>query len=150
MISPTANIAPSTDNSLSYATRVPMQKLGQDEFIKILVTQLRSQDPLNPQKDTEFVGQMAQFSALESTKMMQDEIKSLRANSLLGQTVEIAGEENNVIGEVSSVDKIQGEIKIIVDGVAYSLEDVIRVARTEQAQEQPQAQPPGRDFNTTQ
>jgi flagellar basal-body rod modification protein FlgD len=114
--------APPTYNSFSYAERVPMQKLGQDEFIKILVTQLRSQDPLNPQKDTEFVGQMAQFSALESTKLMQEEIQSLRANSLLGQTVEIAGEENNIIGQVSSVDKIQGELKIIVDGVPYSLE----------------------------
>ena len=116
-----------------------MQKLGQEEFIKILVTQLRSQDPLNPQKDTEFVGQMAQFSALESTKMMQEEIQSLRANSLLGQTVEIAGEENNIIGQVSSVDKIQGELKIIVDGVPYSLSDVIRVERAADAQRQPQS-----------
>ena len=138
MIPEIGNAAPATDNSLSYAERVPMQKLGQDEFIKILVTQLRSQDPLNPQKDTEFVGQMAQFSALESTKMMQEEIQSLRANSLLGQTVEIAGEENNIIGQVSSVDKIQGELKIIVDGVPYSLSDVIRVERSADAQRQPQ------------
>lgn len=107
-----------------------MQRLGQDEFIKILVTQLRSQDPLNPQKDTEFVGQMAQFSALESTKLMQSEIQSLRANSLIGHTVEVSGEEANFIGEVTSVDTIQGELKIIVDGVPYSLSDVIRVARS--------------------
>jgi flagellar basal-body rod modification protein FlgD len=139
MIPEIGNAAPSTDNSLSYAERVPTQKLGQDEFIKILVTQLRSQDPLNPQKDTEFVGQMAQFSALESTKMMQDEIQSLRANSLLGQTVEIAGEENNIIGQVTSVDKIQGELKIIVDGLPYSLSDVIRVERsTSETSGQPQ------------
>lgn len=113
-----------------------MQKLGQDEFIKILVTQLRSQDPLNPQKDTEFIGQMAQFSSLESTKLMQGEIQSLRANSLIGHTVEVAGEEANVIGEVSSVDTIKGELKIIVDGVPYALSDVIRVTRSTQ-QEQP-------------
>jgi flagellar basal-body rod modification protein FlgD len=122
--------APSTDNSAYAAERMPMQKLGQDEFIKILVTQLRSQDPLNPQKDTEFVGQMAQFSALESTKLMQTEIQGLRANSLIGHTVEVQGEETNVIGEVTSVDNINGEFKIIVDGVAYSLGEVIRVART--------------------
>jgi flagellar basal-body rod modification protein FlgD len=139
MIDPTASVATSTDNSLSYAERVPMQKLGQDEFIKILVTQLRSQDPLNPQKDTEFVGQMAQFSSLESTKMMQEEIQSLRANSLLGQSVEIAGEENNIIGQVTSVDKIKGELKIIVDGLPYSLSDVIRVERAvTEAPRQPQ------------
>ena len=61
-VTQTPSVAPSTDNSAHYAERMPAQKLGQDEFIKILVTQLRSQDPLNPQKDTEFIGQMAQFS----------------------------------------------------------------------------------------
>jgi len=121
--------APTTDTSAYSAGRMPMQKLGQDEFIKILVTQLRSQDPLNPQKDTEFVGQMAQFSALESTKLMQGEIQSLRANSLIGHTVEVEGEDANIIGEVTSVDRIQGELKIIIGGVPFSLNDVIRVQR---------------------
>jgi flagellar basal-body rod modification protein FlgD len=125
-----ATAAPVTDNSANYTERMPIQKLGQDEFIKILVTQLRSQDPLNPQKDTEFVGQMAQFSALESTKLMQEEIQGLRANALIGHTVEVQGEDANVIGEVSAVDKIQGQLKIIIDGVPYSLSDVIRVQRT--------------------
>ena len=122
--------APTTDQSAYAAERMPMQKLGQDEFIKILVTQLRSQDPLNPMKDTEFVGQMAQFNALESTKLMQAEIQGLRANSLIGQTVEVQGEDENVIGEVTSVDTIKGELKLIIDGQPYSMSDVIRVQRT--------------------
>ena len=130
MIDSVTTNAPATSNSALAAERMPSQKLGQDEFIKILVTQLRSQDPLNPQKDTEFVGQMAQFSALESTKLMQAEIQGLRANALIGHTVEVTGENANVIGEVTAVDKINGELKIIVDDVPYSLSDVIRVART--------------------
>jgi flagellar basal-body rod modification protein FlgD len=130
-------IAPSTDNSASAAERMPTKMLGQDEFIKILVTQLRSQDPLNPQKDTEFVGQMAQFSALESTKLMQSEIQGLRANALIGHTVEVEGEDSNVVGEVTAVDRIQGELKIIVGGVPYSLSDVIRVQRTLSAEDRP-------------
>jgi flagellar basal-body rod modification protein FlgD len=130
MIPPTAKVASSTDTAAYAEQRMPMQKLGQDEFIKILVTQLRSQDPLNPMKDTEFVGQMAQFNALESTKAMQTEIQSLRANSLIGYTVEVQGEEENVIGEVTSVDFIQGELKLIIDGQPYSMADVIRVQRS--------------------
>lgn len=124
------NVASSTNNAATLAERMPVQMLGQEEFIKILVTQMRSQDPLNPQKDTEFIGQMAQFSGLESTKAMQAEIQSLRANSLIGHTVEIDDGESNVVGEVSSIDKIQGELKIIVGGVPYSMSDVIRVQRT--------------------
>lgn len=131
MIDPTPSIAPSTANSMTYTERMPVQKLGQDDFIKILVTQLRSQDPMNPQKDTEFVGQMAQFSALESTKSMQSEIQGLRANALIGQTVEVQGSgEINVVGEVSAVDTIKGELKIIIDGVPYSISDVVRVEKT--------------------
>jgi flagellar basal-body rod modification protein FlgD len=114
--------------ALNYAERMPVQKLGQDEFIKILVTQLTSQDPLNPQKDTEFVGQMAQFTALESTKAMQTEIQSLRANSLIGQLVEVKGEDENVLGQVSGVDSSDGSTKIVIDGVSYPVTDVIRVA----------------------
>ena len=144
-----ATAAPVTDNSANYTERMPIQKLGQDEFIKILVTQLRSQDPLNPQKDTEFVGQMAQFSALESTKLMQEEIQGLRANALIGHTVEVQGEDANVIGEVSAVDKIQGQLKIIIDGVPYSLSDVIRVQRTPQAT-QPITEPLSKTPTSTQ
>lgn len=135
-VTQTTNVASSTNNAATLAERMPVQMLGQEEFIKILVTQMRSQDPLNPQKDTEFIGQMAQFSGLESTKAMQAEIQSLRANSLIGHTVEIDDGENNVVGEVSSIDKIQGELKIIVGGVPYSMSDVIRVQRAAPAQPQ--------------
>lgn len=43
----------------------PQNTLGQDAFLKILVTQMKHQDPMEPLKDTEFIGQMAQFSSLE-------------------------------------------------------------------------------------
>ena len=109
---------------------MPVQKLGQDEFIKILVTQLTAQDPLNPQKDTEFVGQMAQFSAMETTKAMQNEIATLRANSLIGQKVEVKVERSdNVSGEVTGVDSTNGEPRIIINGVSYPVSNVVRVER---------------------
>ena len=36
-------------------------ELGKDEFLKLLVTQLQNQDPLNPQDDTQFISQLAEF-----------------------------------------------------------------------------------------
>lgn len=41
------------------------QGLGQDAFMKILIAQLRNQNPLEPMKDAEFIAQMAQFTSLE-------------------------------------------------------------------------------------
>lgn len=46
----------------------PNQKLDKDAFLKLLVTQLRHQDPLNPVEDKEFIAQMAQFSTLEQVQ----------------------------------------------------------------------------------
>jgi flagellar basal-body rod modification protein FlgD len=130
MIDSTSNIGATLPTSWTYAERLPVQKLGQDEFIKILVTQLTAQDPLNPQKDTEFVGQMAQFSAMETTKAMQNEIATMRANSLIGQKVEVKVERSdNVTGEVMGVDSTNGEPRIIIEGVSYPVSDVVRVER---------------------
>jgi flagellar basal-body rod modification protein FlgD len=42
--------------------------MGKDQFLKLLVTQLQFQDPLNPQDDTQFVAQLAQFSTLETNQ----------------------------------------------------------------------------------
>lgn len=39
--------------------------MGKDEFLKILMTQVQNQDPLNPIDDKEFISQMATFSSLE-------------------------------------------------------------------------------------
>src|SRR5690625_5888226 len=59
------------------AKRQPSTELGKDEFLKILITQLQHQDPLNPMDDRDFISQMATFSSLEQ---MIDR-KSTRLNS---------------------------------------------------------------------
>ena len=51
--------------------------VGQEEFLKILLTQLRFQDPLKPMDNQEFMAQMAQFSGLELTRQQSDRIDTL-------------------------------------------------------------------------
>ena len=128
----------SITNSASAQARLPIQTLGQNDFLKLLVTQLTSQDPLNPQKDTEFIAQMAQFSALEQSKAMQSDMARLRADqqvlqatALLGQTVAVQiGQEATARGVVSGVQIVAGTPKLMVDGAAYDLSQVFMVTPT--------------------
>ncbi len=53
--------------------------LGKDDFLRILVTQLRNQDPLNPMEGTEFATQLAQFSSVEQLIQMGEAMASSTA-----------------------------------------------------------------------
>lgn len=55
------------------------QNLGKDQFLKILLEQLKNQNPLNPVEDKEFIAQMAQFSQLEETRAMGENMGSIKA-----------------------------------------------------------------------
>lgn len=77
------------------------QAMGKDDFLKLLVTQLQNQDPLNPSDPTEFTAQLAQFSSLEQLFAVNDsltqmasskgDMERLSALSLLGREVTAGG-----------------------------------------------------------
>ncbi|MCI2255436.1 flagellar hook assembly protein FlgD [Domibacillus sp. PGB-M46] len=51
--------------------------LGKDEFLKLLMTQLQNQDPMNPVEDKDFIAQMAQFTSLEQMVNMTTTIEKM-------------------------------------------------------------------------
>lgn len=67
-------------SSTADQTNKPVQRtqLGQDAFLNLLVTQLRHQDPLQPQADTEFIAQLAQFSSLEKLTQMTTTLDAIK------------------------------------------------------------------------
>jgi flagellar basal-body rod modification protein FlgD len=116
--------------------RVPMKMLGQNEFLKLLVTQMRNQDPMQPVSDTEFIAQMAQFSSLEQTKTMSADITKLRqgndflqATNLLGKEVRLnLGDMAFTKGIVTDLNVKDGEARIIVGDKTYTLDQVNSVS----------------------
>ena len=88
-----------TTDGLSSATgsATGNQALGKDAFLQLLVTQLKNQNPLDPQDNSAFVAQLAQFSSLEGITTLNDSVtaisssykssQALQASSLVGRSV---------------------------------------------------------------
>ncbi len=85
--------------------------LGKDEFLKILMTQLQNQDPLNPMEDKEFISQMATFSSLEQMMQMSKSIDSLVTN----QSVSPVIQNSHLIGKEVAFYRIDEETGKIVE-----------------------------------
>ena len=107
--------------------------MGRDAFLKLLVTELRHQDPTQPMQDREFISQMAQFSSLEQmtniNSSMQSMYRSSRASeayALLGKRVEAFNTATGraVEGVVSKVFFKDNEVRVIVDGQEVGLGDI--------------------------
>lgn len=67
-------VAPATDT-----TKTTNSAMGKDDFLKLLFTQLKYQDPQNPVDDREFAAQLAQFSSLEQMTNMSTSLNELKA-----------------------------------------------------------------------
>jgi len=65
-------------------------QLGQDDFLKLMTTQLNNQDPTQPMDNSQFLAQIAQFSAVSGIQDMQNSIKQLADSFLSNQTMQAA------------------------------------------------------------
>lgn len=107
--------------------------LGKEAFLQLLVTQMQYQDPLNPQQDTEFISQLAQFSSLEQMQNLNETFSNTSALNLVGKTVLVtetdsSGSSHSVTGVVDYVIRdSSGKSKVSIEGNIYSAEDVSEV-----------------------
>jgi flagellar basal-body rod modification protein FlgD len=108
-------------------------ELDKDSFLKLLVAELRHQDPTQPMNDREFISQMAQFSSLEQMSNMNQSIEKLvlrsqssDAFSLIGKEVEAVdfASQQIVRGLVSGVVYRQDGVKVIIGSAEVSLNDI--------------------------
>jgi len=111
-------------------------EMGRESFLRLLVTELRHQDPTRPMEDREFIAQMAQFSSLEQMRNINEEIRNLargshsaEAYSLLGRSIEAFNAEsgNRISGVVSSVRVSNNEFSLMVGNAEVSLSDIQQV-----------------------
>ena len=86
-----------TVSPVSSAANNQAAQITQQDFLKILLTQLNAQDPLKPMDNTAFVTQLAQFSQLEQTQQMSASISQLLAVQTAIQSVGLMGHTVSVL-----------------------------------------------------
>ena len=111
---------------LSMSSNAGKQMLGADDFMKLLTTQLTSQDPMNPMKDTEFISQMANFTSLEQMRTLSKSFQTFTtdqkmsaAPAFLGRNVTVKDATGDVTGLVDSITLKDGKPAIVINGKSY-------------------------------
>jgi len=115
-----------TDSTVNSSANI----LGRDDFLKLLLTQLQYQDPLNSLSTEEFTSQLVQFSTLdsvlqqsESLDQLLDKVLRMEAVGFLGKKVRI----DDKIGIVSKVTFENGTPKVWIDGESYDISFISEV-----------------------
>ncbi|MBT9169269.1 MAG: Basal-body rod modification protein FlgD [Syntrophomonadaceae bacterium] len=124
------NVSPTATAQFTSKSR----ELGKNNFLKLLVTQLKHQDPLKPMEDTEFIAQLAQFNSLEqminlnqSFEKMQQWQQVIQGTSLIGKGV-LAKIPEDVMGTVTQVMLLEGKVSLVIDGrKEVNLDQVISI-----------------------
>lgn len=96
--------------------------LSMDDLLKLLMTELSYQDPLKPVDNKDFLTQMAQFTSLDTTRQLNDNITQLMSTQslnqsvgLLGKTVDVQTDSNGVVsGQVTALQLVSGTPQITI------------------------------------
>jgi flagellar basal-body rod modification protein FlgD len=123
MSASTSGIGSGTSTSTGAVAGSGRYNLKPEDFIKMMVTQLQNQDPLQPTSNQDLLGQMSQIGQLQTSTQLQTVLQGLglqtqigSASSLIGKNVEGMDQDNNTIhGLVTSV-------KVQSDGVSLELD----------------------------
>ncbi len=113
----TAHAAAATSQSAS-APSNPGGVLGQNDFLKLMIAQLQSQDPLNPGNTNEYISELAQFTEVEQTTNLANANELSGAVQLIGRTVHFSSPSGGTgTGKVSSVQSTADGTTVTIEGV---------------------------------
>ncbi len=100
----------------------PKQVGTQQDFLLLLIEQIKAQDPFNPMDSVEFTNQLVAFTQLEEIITLNDNLATMKENQdmaaasqLLGMYVEGMDANGTIVsGVVDSIERIQGEATVVV------------------------------------
>lgn len=112
---------PQPSNTANVTNQVDYQT-----FLKLLVAQMKNQDPLSPMESTEYVAQLATFSQVEQSIQMNRKLEDLLQNTTMSQAASLIGKEiESMDGTVKGTVR---EVELYTDGIAAILDNGEKVA----------------------
>jgi flagellar basal-body rod modification protein FlgD len=124
-MSTTSGVTNDTSNSQSTTQSTPQKALDRNAFLKLMITELQNQDPLNPMDNTEYISQLAQFSSLEQMQNVNDNLSVLinaesgfSALNLIGKKVNCVDPDNTektISGKVDTIKFVSGTPVITIN-----------------------------------
>jgi flagellar basal-body rod modification protein FlgD len=104
MATPITNTTATTATTGTSSTKKADQALGKDDFLKLMVAQMKNQDPMSPADDKDNIAQMAQFSSLEqitnlatATQDLANKMSLTQNIGLLGHSVTYTGTDGTAV-----------------------------------------------------
>ncbi|HVJ49565.1 flagellar hook capping FlgD N-terminal domain-containing protein [Desulfitobacterium sp.] len=120
-ISATNPTTPRTQSSSQSITSAVNQTLGKDDFLKLLTTEMRNQDPLQPMDNKDTIAQLAQFSSLEQMNNLATSVGDLKTSLTSFMQQSLLTQGSALIGKQVSGRDTDGVTVIsgIVDSVQW-------------------------------
>lgn len=102
------------------------------DFLNLMVAQLKNQDFTNPVDDTQYVTQLAQFATMQQMEELAAYSKQNYVTSLIGKDVTVAkmsvtGDVNKQEGIIEKISLVNNEYKVYVNKKPYSLEEIMQI-----------------------
>lgn len=122
-----------TTTDTSSSTTSSVGDLDYNAFLKLLIAQLKNQDPTNPTDSTQYLSQLASFSSVEQSIQTNQKLDELLSTSRISQATGLIGKEiettdGAVSGAVASVALADGQIwATLEDGTTLSIGDGVRI-----------------------
>jgi flagellar basal-body rod modification protein FlgD len=135
MVSGISGSSGSNSNAVSQALSANNSFVSQNTFLTLLITQLKNQDPMNPQDSSQFVAQLASFSSLEQMTQLNTNITQVLENSvtnMIGKTVTVADQSTQsgfATGVVTGITYYKDGPAVKVNGKDFPLSAIQNVTQ---------------------
>lgn len=121
-----------TSNNKNSSANSPLNDLGTDAFLKLMIAELQTQDPLDPMDNAQMLTQISQIRQVSSSDKLSETLDNVSlgqnissATTLIGKSVTALGDDQkDVTGVVDKVTVAGGEVKIHIGNSTAKLTNI--------------------------